>query len=308
MKKSPAPFRPSDELAEFLAGVSAGLANLVVGHPFDTIKVRLQSQSANGYFKGPWHCLVNTVRQEGPIALYQGALFPLLGKGLVHSVMFGVYGNALRYFARKESRPISDVALSSVAVSGLAAGLAGSIVCTPIDQVKVVMQVQRLRGASATEMIPGGKVYRHSLHCAQDILLRRGIHGFYGQLLPTSVEMGGGAAIYFATYATLRQAWADLPRERTPFQVALDFVAGGLAGVAFVTLMFPVETIKHRLMTRQEVGGLKKCVQQVWLQEGVHGFFKGYLPALLRTFPTNGATLTAYQLTRDLLCKPHMAL
>lgn len=52
-------------------------AILTVGHPFDTIKVRLQTTSAC-QFAGPLQCLTYTVRNEGLSGLYKGATPPLV--------------------------------------------------------------------------------------------------------------------------------------------------------------------------------------------------------------------------------------
>jgi len=62
----------------FVAGVFSGIAKLTVGHPFDTIKVRLQT-SDKTRFKGPLDCLLQTVRNEGVRGLYKGATPPLVG-------------------------------------------------------------------------------------------------------------------------------------------------------------------------------------------------------------------------------------
>jgi solute carrier family 25 carnitine/acylcarnitine transporter 20/29 len=49
-----------------------------VGHPFDTVKVRLQTSNVS-QFKGPVDCLMQTVRLEGFAGLYKGATPPLVG-------------------------------------------------------------------------------------------------------------------------------------------------------------------------------------------------------------------------------------
>lgn len=46
------------------------MANVLVGQPLDTIKVRLQLDQ--GKFKGAWDCTVQTVQKEGFFALYKG--------------------------------------------------------------------------------------------------------------------------------------------------------------------------------------------------------------------------------------------
>lgn len=59
----------------FAAGTASGLTKLIIGHPFDTIKTRVQC-SPMGTYAGPLHCLKNVVSIEGPRALYKGASPP----------------------------------------------------------------------------------------------------------------------------------------------------------------------------------------------------------------------------------------
>jgi solute carrier family 25 carnitine/acylcarnitine transporter 20/29 len=73
-----------------LAGGGGGAASLAIGHPFDTIKVRCQTDSGVGgrgvngvaRFRGPMHCLGDTVHKEGLTALYRGVASPLIGKSV----------------------------------------------------------------------------------------------------------------------------------------------------------------------------------------------------------------------------------
>lgn len=49
-----------------------------VGHPFDTIKVRLQTADKS-QFSGPIRCVVQTARNEGVSGFYKGVTPPLVG-------------------------------------------------------------------------------------------------------------------------------------------------------------------------------------------------------------------------------------
>jgi solute carrier family 25 2-oxodicarboxylate transporter 21 len=55
-----------------LAGAMAGATETLVNCPFETIKVRMQSLEHLNRFKSTGHCLLETVRTEGPLALYRG--------------------------------------------------------------------------------------------------------------------------------------------------------------------------------------------------------------------------------------------
>ena len=60
----------TDPTANLFAGGVGGLSSLVVGYPFDTVKVRLQS-SQNCYRHG-WDCFKTIVRNNGATAVYRG--------------------------------------------------------------------------------------------------------------------------------------------------------------------------------------------------------------------------------------------
>lgn len=53
--------RPERIAAELFGGTVGGVMQVIVGHPLDTIKIRLQSDA---YFKGPWHCIKETLKTE----------------------------------------------------------------------------------------------------------------------------------------------------------------------------------------------------------------------------------------------------
>jgi len=67
----------------FIAGSFSGCALVLAGHPFDTIKVRVQT-APQGQFKGPLNCLLTTIRREGPLAVYKGVTPPLVATGVIN--------------------------------------------------------------------------------------------------------------------------------------------------------------------------------------------------------------------------------
>lgn len=70
---------------------------LVPGHPLDTIKVRLQTQSStNPEFTGMADCFRKTWAREGLGGLYAGAASPLLGAMAHNAGVFFSYGMAKR--------------------------------------------------------------------------------------------------------------------------------------------------------------------------------------------------------------------
>ena len=60
-------------LINYISGVVGGVVVTFVGHPFDTIKVRLQTQPHhNRIYRNTVDCFKKTVRKEGYHGLYAG--------------------------------------------------------------------------------------------------------------------------------------------------------------------------------------------------------------------------------------------
>ena len=55
-----------------LTGATAGATEVFVVVPFELVKIRLQDKANAGRYKGAADALVKIVRQEGPLALYNG--------------------------------------------------------------------------------------------------------------------------------------------------------------------------------------------------------------------------------------------
>lgn len=67
---------PLSVLADLLAGSLAGAAQVIVGQPLDTARIRIQT-TAVGTFNGTWDVLAKTVRYEGLPGLFKGMASPL---------------------------------------------------------------------------------------------------------------------------------------------------------------------------------------------------------------------------------------
>lgn len=145
----------------FIAGVFSGISKLSVGHPFDTIKVRLQT-AENGKFQGPLDCLLQTLRNEGVRGVYKGASPPLVGWMFMDSLMLGSLTFYRRLLADQiaSRKPLQTIptAMSDTpelarprtgelstlghACAGVLAGWTVSFIAAPIEHVKARLQIQ----------------------------------------------------------------------------------------------------------------------------------------------------------------------
>lgn len=83
----------SDHGKSFWAGGFGGMCTVLTGHPFDTIKVRLQTMPHVGpnqipLYRGTIDCACKIVTNEGIRGLYKGMLAPLVGAVPLFAICF----------------------------------------------------------------------------------------------------------------------------------------------------------------------------------------------------------------------------
>lgn len=285
------------KLRLFIAGYMSGAALVSVGHPFDTIKVRLQSEGASGRFSGPLHCLRETVSREGLLALYKGVSPPLLATGFVNSILFSTQTMLVKgYFARDPLQPQVHETMQAALVSGALI----SLVVTPMEGVKARLQVQYNRSGALGE----APRYAGPIDCIRKVLtsgeggLRNGL--YRGWLCTVYCRMSNWA--YFGGYAFFKNYLMQGREGRSQLR---EVAAGGAAGITYWLTCYPIDLVKNRMQTTHRSDPLystaSSTIKHIWKSEGYRGFFRGFAPCLLRSFPANAAAFTAFETTLRLL-------
>jgi solute carrier family 25 carnitine/acylcarnitine transporter 20/29 len=252
----------------FIAGIVSGATKLIIGHPFDTIKVRVQIDASTL----PLKCLKDTVRKEGFKALYKGATPPLFGWAFMDSIQMGTLTN-LRLLLQKDGK----LTLLDHGLSGLGTGIVVSFVATPIEVLKANLQIQKDK-----------TVFKGPTDLLKKLLKENGIRGIY---------KGLDGCLLFRSFFWLLWGSYEVYRsklESLGFDKSIPFLAGGLAANTFWVVSFPADVIKNKLMTRRndlQFRNISTCFKYVLKTEGVRGFYRGFVPCFLRSFPTNGAAI-----------------
>ncbi|KNC74485.1 hypothetical protein, variant [Sphaeroforma arctica JP610] len=119
------------------------MVGITIGQPFEVLKTRMQAQHSP--YAGSWHCLTSTVNGEGVRALWKGLSAPLSGVAVYQAVCFASYEATKSSIHRH--RPGTD-SQSAVLISGLASGVATTVITTPTDLIKIQMQLDRGVGSA----------------------------------------------------------------------------------------------------------------------------------------------------------------
>ncbi|KAJ1957018.1 hypothetical protein GGI12_005146 [Dipsacomyces acuminosporus] len=282
-------------LGEFFAGTMGGWAQVVVGHPFDTIKVRMQTQPNPPIYSGSMDCLRATIKGEGAAGLYKGVTSPLAGIGFCNAVVFAANGYFLRLFQSNSNGPLT---LQQKAVAGALAGGVMSFLNCPVELLKVKLQTQY--GASAAA---GHRPYKGVFDCGVRTFNARGITGLYRGIGITILRDIPSFYAYFGLYEGMKALFvyrrlgvADGAKSNGLEQ----FFAGGFAGISAWLTAYPQDIVKSRMQMDYKYKTTPDAVRAL-LQEAKGGnwriFFRGFGPTILRAFPANAATFVAYEWT-----------
>ncbi|ELR11660.1 mitochondrial carnitine/acylcarnitine carrierlike protein [Acanthamoeba castellanii str. Neff] len=264
--------RSTEALKDIAAGSVRGFAQVVVGHPLDTIKVRLQTQGGERSFNGLLDCFWKTLAKEGVLllpalvrGLYKGAASPITGCAFYSATLFLSYGQAKALFD-VENKPT----VVRLMMAGFLTGSLCSFVEGPVDLIKCRLQAQHphhLATTPACDLPSRGVVYQSSWDCAKKIVESE------------SRDLSAGSVI----------------------------AAGGMAGVVFWLSCYPMDLIKSRIQTdhpdpsQRRYRGVLDCVRQIHATEGYRGFWRGFSACLVRAFPVNAATFLAFETFRSLI-------
>lgn len=281
----------SNVFKNFFAGAMGGMCTVVSGHPLDLIKLRLQTQPNPPIYHGTIDCLLKIVKFEGLRGLYKGMLAPLVGAAPLSALLFFGYGVGRNFFLTNLDDKLSYFQTFK---AGLLAGLLTTTINVPIERVKCLLQIQ------ANER---DKKYTGAVDCLKQLYRAGGVRSLYKGTLATSLRFGPPCGVFFVTYEFLLDAMTAPGEKRdsfSPFRISL---AGGAAGISFWLVAIAPDTLKSRQQTCPE--GIYPSILSVYRdlvrREGHKALFKGLMPVLIRSFPSNAVCLVGFELTLYLL-------
>ncbi|XP_053626777.1 mitochondrial carnitine/acylcarnitine carrier protein isoform X1 [Cherax quadricarinatus] len=278
-------------IKDFLAGGFGGACTVVVGHPLDTMKVRLQTQPTpqpgqKPLYTGTWDCALKTVRNESFFGLYKGMAAPLVGVTPMFAVCFLGFGIGKKLQQKTPDQKLTAVQLFN---AGMLSGVFTTAIMTPGERVKCLLQVQ----ASSS----GPKVYKGPIDVMKVLYKEGGIRSIYKGTCATLLRDVPASGMYFMTYEWLKRALAPEGKEGelSPMRT---IVAGGFAGMFNWLVAIGPDVLKSRLQTAPEgtyPNGIRSVFVDIMRTEGPRALFKGAAPVMIRAFPANAACFLGYE-------------
>ena len=318
-----------DSVKEFVAGTMGGWAQVVTGHPFDTIKVRLQTQPDPPRFRNASDCVRVTLKEEGFSGLYKGVTSPLAGIGICNAVLFTANGFFRRVLRGEE--PLRTLSIKEMTWAGALSGGVMAFVNCPVELLKVRLQVQysdKMTPAASNTSLKAVEPVKSNA-CSHDCLCSTKVFGIVvngrftmlesvvyiveSQLpccvifrhLPLTLVFSSRLVIFngkLGAYEALKGKSSE--RHSDGKETVADLLlSGGFAGIAAWLVCFPQDVVKSRMQSNPDYKSTLECVRALVGQYkwDLPKYFKGFGPTMLRAFPANAATFLAYELTMKAL-------
>ncbi|RKO97811.1 mitochondrial carrier, partial [Caulochytrium protostelioides] len=248
-------------------------------------------------YRGTWHCLTSTIRNEHVIGLYKGMSSPLVGVAVINSLLFGAYGWFLRRLG--PSDPDLDPSVRTIFLAGGASGIINAFFSTPMELIKIRLQNQTQAVVAGQPRFTGNRdVIRH-------IWRTEGFRGYYRGLAATLVRETPSYGAYFASFEVLSE-WLcpDSSDSLAESENTLPIlVAGGGAGVAGWVITYPFDVIKTQMQApaASAYRSVMHCATTLYHRHGARFFFQGLTATCIRAFPTNAATFYAVVWAKSVL-------
>lgn len=278
---------------EFVLGGVAAIGAGFFTNPLDVIKTRLQLQGelqARGmytvHYRGFIHAFYAVAKADGVLALQKGLIPALWYQLCLNGVRLGTYD-----FAEKRGWTTNTAGKTSTPkciIVGALAGCAGAFTGSPFYLVKTHLQ------SLASSSIAVGYQHTHTgcTNALWKIYLENGILGLWRGAFGAMPRAGIGSATQLLSFSLCKDYFGKY--EIFSKRPLLNTFTSSMVGGIVVTLcMTPFDVVMTRLYNQgtdaQGRGllyrGVVDCFIKMWKTEGIHGFFKGFMPNYTRLGP-----------------------
>lgn len=199
--------------------------------------------------------------------LYRGIIPPIIGVGLEKAVVFGTYETS-KYYLRKHNL---NSKYDNV-ICGALSGFNASIIVTPFERMKILLQ------ANINNSI---NKYNHKF-------LFQGLSATFTRETP-------GFAIYFTVYEYLKNKYYH-KKKITPTS---SFTFGAIAGIVSWIFIYPQDRVKTKMQIELSNQTFMKTIKNIYTQEGLKSFYRGFHLALMRAVPLHAGTFMMMEILKN---------
>ncbi|CAG9825189.1 unnamed protein product [Phaedon cochleariae] len=268
----------------FLAGSFSGMISAISLQPFEVIKTRLQNplykHKSKHSHSGPEnirHILSNILREGHIRELWIGTWPSLLRT--VPGV--GIYFCSLNFmkshfFIDKLPNPLENIAM------GVIARCTGDSILMPLTVVK-------------TRVESGMYSYRSVFYAIKEIHHTEGVRGLTRGIVPMLMRDMPYSGLYYMFYSQSKQL---VPKDflNSSYSSLIHGACAASSSILSSIITHPPDVLKTRMqLYPYEFKGLWSAIVHIKAHDGFFGYFKGFLPRMMRRSFVSVISWTVYE-------------
>ncbi|CAO3636505.1 unnamed protein product [Cunninghamella blakesleeana] len=172
-------------------GVSAGITEAIIIVPFELIKIRMQDPRNAAKYAGTTDALAKVIKQEGPLALFNGLEATMWRHALWNGAYFGSIFKIKDLLPKAETK---NEQLRNNFIAGAIGGTCGTILNNPLDVVK-----SRIQGYTGE----GPKKYNWAISSVVTVAKEEGVAALYRGFTAKVLRLGPGGGVLLVVFESV---------------------------------------------------------------------------------------------------------
>lgn len=187
-----------------------------------------------------------------------------------------------------------DVSVIQSLVAGSVSGLMSRIVTAPLDTIKIRLQTTPTCYIKQTPSFATLSSNSNLRLIIREMLVKEGMRSFWKGNTPGSLMYVVYGATQFSTYSVFNSLLA--PRLNLPNELH-SLVAGMVSGMTSSFVSYPFDTLRTRFVANKDkkLFNLKDSCKDIWVHEGVRGFYNGCLTSMVTFTLASGIMFSTYE-------------
>ncbi|CAI2369231.1 unnamed protein product [Moneuplotes crassus] len=274
------PVKQESVLSFYLSGAVAGFVSILVSHPADTVKVRLQCAEAS--------VRASTVCRS----IYQKSGFRGFFSGVSAPLFFRSPITAWFFTSHELIKPRLEVFGWQRDITNFLCGAwAGSTllpILVPIELFKCKSQSDK------TGRYNMAKDFKH-------IMRTEGPKGLYKGTASTFLRESPGSGLLFMLKDKFDRVFKVDQEQNHSKLIAKKIMTGGMAGILAWCGSIPLDTIKSIIQTSPVKRRIPEVTIELYRAGGLYSMYRGLIPQCFRIFPGMSSLLLTYEVFKNFM-------
>lgn len=276
-----------------LQNFKLGLLVAFLGQPFEVIRTSsiMSIKNSNSGLTGMFSVIKRIFELEGLRGFFRGGLLSI-GKSTLSAGLFFT-GLENVHILTNDLRTIKYIPVNAVDFfNACVSKFLTTFVTNPIVVVKTRFE------------IVGNNQYTSIKDAVFSIYQKEGLRGFYTGILTTLIRDVPYAGIQYSGYKFFMDNYSKyVLHGKSPYESStLISFFGALSAFNAVLMTYPFDNLRVRLQCHDlasianlRFSGLASMIRQVYIEEGIRGYYVGFLPRLLKKVASSAVIWVLYE-------------